>query len=237
VSKNLKNLLDNNVMSVKQKANGASYFSKKTIDYSNLKIDLFKTAFEIKCQVKAFYFPSYQLPVVCGYRVYRATILESRTFLKCGAIINDNEFYFDISTIDYDLRLYKDQREGLFESAKVGDLRILKKFITNGYEITQRSAEGWDIAIIAAYNGKFEYLEYVLNELNWDINTKNNNGTTLLMYLMTYASNRDNPEFLEKFIDCFKADLYSKDYFGNDVTFYAEKYANQRIINIFKLNK
>lgn len=236
VSKNLEHIIYDSVKSERQTTDGASYFSKKSIDYSNLKIDLFKTAFEIKRQIQAFYFPFYQLPVVHEYRVYKAAVLQSRSFVKCGTILNDSEFYFDISTIDNDLRLYKDQREELFASAQEGDIALLENFISNDYDIAQRSKEGWDIAIISAYNGKFEYLEYLLDKLHWDINTKNNNGTTLLMYLMTYSSNHDCLEFLEKFIKCYKTDLYVKDYFDNDIMFYAEKYGNKRIVNFFKLN-
>jgi methionyl-tRNA formyltransferase len=236
VSNNLESIIYNNVIGEKQATNNASYYSKKSIDYSNLKIDLFKTAFEIKRQIQAFYFPFYQLPVVNGYQVYKSSILGSKSSFKCGTVIKDYDFYFDISTIDYDLRLFKDRREELFKSAKLGDITSLEHLISNGYDIFQRSKEGWDIAIISAYNGKFEYLEYLLGKLHWDINTKNNNGTTLLMYCMTYSSSHDCPEFLMKFLKCYETDLYAKDYFDKDVMFYAEKYGNQRIVNIFKLN-
>lgn len=236
VSNNLESIIYNNVIGEKQATNNASYYSKKSIDYSNLKIDLFKTAFEIKRQIQAFYFPFYQLPVVNGYQVYKSSILDSKSSFKCGTVIKDYDFYFDISTIDYDLRLFKDRREELFKSAKLGDITSLEHLISNGYDIFQRSKEGWDIAIISAYNGKFEYLEYLLEKLHWDINTKNNNGTTLLMYCMTSSSSHDCPEFLMKFLKCYETDLYAKDYFDKDVMFYAEKYGNQRIVNIFKLN-
>ena len=61
---NFKNILNDNYSTVPQEKINSSYFSKKSIDYSNLKIDFKRTSFEIHNQIRAYIFKEYQLPVI-----------------------------------------------------------------------------------------------------------------------------------------------------------------------------
>lgn len=85
----------------------SSYYSKSSIDYKNLKIDLQKTAFEINAQIRAFYFPEYQIPEIHNYPIRASKILSERSFQKPGTLLEDRSSYIVISTIDYDLKLIK----------------------------------------------------------------------------------------------------------------------------------
>lgn len=232
VLKCLNSVLNDNINSRPQSATKSSYYSKNSINYSNLDIDLCKTAFQIVCQINAYIFPAYQLPVILGTCVYKAQILKEKSLVKAGSIIQNERFFMDVSSIDYNVRIYKDLREDLYRSAELGDLDALKNFIENNYDIRQRSREGWDIAIISAYNGNLTYLMYLLDVLNWNIETANNNGTTLLMYVMTYASRKSDLIFLQTFLSKYNLNLKVQDYFGKDVFYYAEKYNNQDVINL-----
>jgi hypothetical protein len=234
VIENIENILNNKIIAIPQSSFQSSYYSKKTIDYTNLRIDTNKTAFEIQSQIRAFTFPAYQLPIIGGTKVYKSLITNVKTDKKAGTIISETDFELCIATIDYDLILYKDLRDVLFASAKDGNIEVLHKFIEEDYDIHQRSKEGWDIAMITAYNGKYTYLEYLLNEKGWDINVVNNNGTTLLMYLMTDAATNNHILSLKNFIDTYKPILHQKDYYGNDVFYYAEKYKNEKVIKLLK---
>lgn len=104
---NIESLLSGNFTKQRQLPMNSSYYSKKTIDYSNLQIDLRKTAFEIVNQIRAFNFKEYQIPVVFEKLIESGTILSSKSTLRAGTIISETEDYLDISTIDYDLRLRK----------------------------------------------------------------------------------------------------------------------------------
>jgi len=85
---------------------GSSYYSRTSIDFSNLVVDLNKTAFEIRNQIRAFNFKEYQVPVVYGHEIMSAEILDSSSIERPGEILAERELYLDIATIDYDVRLY-----------------------------------------------------------------------------------------------------------------------------------
>lgn len=232
VRRHLQEIIDNKCRPVKQSNIGSTYFSKNTIDYKNLKIDLKVTAFQLLRQINAFVFPAYQLPVVSGYEIYDAEISDVRSMKSAGTIVKDIDFYFDVTTIDYDVRMYKNRINALIESAKVGKIEILKNFINHSYDIHQRTIEGWDVAIVAAYHSQFDYLDFLLDELNWDINTCNYNGTTLAMYLMTVASNENNLVYFKEFLKREELDLSLKDYSDTDIKNYAKKYGNVNVISL-----
>ncbi|MFM7406227.1 MAG: formyltransferase family protein [Cuspidothrix sp.] len=104
---NIHNLVSKNYQQTKQPSKLSSYFSKSSINYSNITIDLNKTAFEIRNQIRAFNFKEYQIPEVYGHKIVASDILNSITRILPGSILLETEQYIDICTIDYDLRLYK----------------------------------------------------------------------------------------------------------------------------------
>ena len=120
----------------------------------------------------------------------------------------------------------------LFEACKSGDLELLKLFSQNNYCLQQRSKEGWDALIISAFNGHLETIKYLIEELAWDVKTVNNNGTTFLMYVMTMCSLSKQTVNLEYVISLPAINIFKKDFYGNDVFYYAQKYAYQPVINL-----
>lgn len=108
VDNNIDNIINNHYHSYPQPIIGSTYYSKMSIDYANLAIDLNVTAAQLDRQVRAFYFPAYQLPLVHGYRISHTKILRKKSYAKPGSILKDTEQWIDIATIDFDVRLYKD---------------------------------------------------------------------------------------------------------------------------------
>jgi len=104
---NFLKIIEENYEAKKQPSCGSSYYSKSSINYSDLSIDLNKTAYEIRNQIRAFAFKEYQLPVVHGYRIISAEILSSSEKIKPGTVLLDSTSHIDIASIDYDLRLIK----------------------------------------------------------------------------------------------------------------------------------
>lgn len=234
IKKNIHFILDREYTTIPQNNYNSTYYSISSIDYGNLKIDLKQTAFQIQRQINAFVFPAYQIPSVKNYLIYNTEILPEKSNINPGKILKDEFYFLDVSTIDYNIRLYKDLRNILFNLAEKGNLQMLSEFIKAGYDIYQRSTEGWDIAIVAAYNDQFEFLDYLLDHLNWDINTRNNNGTTLVMYLMTKASRETETKYFEKFLTRKDLNLSLVDFCKNNIWEYAMQYENEQIINILK---
>jgi methionyl-tRNA formyltransferase len=83
----------------------ASYFSRLELDYSNIEINFNKTAYQVHNQIRAFIFPEYQLPVVCGRKVIKSEILNIRSTKKPGLLVRKDTSSACISTVDYDVRI------------------------------------------------------------------------------------------------------------------------------------
>jgi methionyl-tRNA formyltransferase len=103
--KNFLKLFNNRFRYFKQNTNNSTYFSKSSINFKNINIDLNKTAFEIHNQLRAFTFKHYQLPLVKRKKILSSRILKSKSGLKPGKIIAQSDKYLKISTIDYNLLL------------------------------------------------------------------------------------------------------------------------------------
>lgn len=84
---------------------GSTYFSRSSIDYANLKIDLNRTAFEVTRQVNAFVFPQYQLPELFGEQIEMAQCTPHRSDAKPGKIVRRSDRLICIATIDFDVEL------------------------------------------------------------------------------------------------------------------------------------
>lgn len=95
--KNIKNILEGNFISTSQQAIGSSYYSKKAIDYSNLKFDYKKTSFEIYNQLRAFIFPEYQLPTIDNEEIFKVELTNTKGDF-CNII--KKESFYEITGID-----------------------------------------------------------------------------------------------------------------------------------------
>lgn len=102
---NLSNLISGNISVIPQDKWEGSYYSKKSINYKCLKIDLNQTAINIYNQIRAFTFKDYQLPVIYDKTIISCEILENRSTGKAGSIVAESEGTFILATIDYDILL------------------------------------------------------------------------------------------------------------------------------------
>jgi len=51
-----------------------SYYSKESLSFNDCKIDFNKTSFEIHNQIRAFIFPGFQLPEICGKNIIKSML-------------------------------------------------------------------------------------------------------------------------------------------------------------------
>lgn len=107
VVKYVDKLIKNHYTSRPQSATGSTYYSKKSIDFDNLKVDMNVTAEQIDRQIRAYCFPIYQVAQVFGYSVARTKITRERSAVSPGTIIKETEQWLKITTIDYNIYLYK----------------------------------------------------------------------------------------------------------------------------------
>lgn len=107
VIKNVDRLINRNYKTYPQSSENSTYYSKKSIDYSNLNIDLNTTATQIGRQIRAFYFPIYQIMRVYEFPIKSFRITQEKSLAKPGTILNETAKWLKIATIDYNIILYK----------------------------------------------------------------------------------------------------------------------------------
>ena len=213
LEENLSDIVFGKTISKPQLSIGSSYYSSKSIDYKNLEVNLNATAQEIKNQIRAYTFPEYQLPKVHGFYINSADILSKRSSSKSGELIKTSEQKINISTIDYDLSLFRDKTYELFEAASSNNIALAEECLEYGANINARIKNGWTPTIVSCYRGSLEVLLLLIKK-GADINLPNYKGTTPLMYAMSfYELSKEKSVFdalIKSGADTEILDFYSK---------------------------
>ena len=218
LQKNIKHILHGSYKKKSQRFRGSSYFSKASICFSDIRIDLNKTAWEIGRQIRAFSFRDYQLPTVHGKTVVNFEILDSRSLRRPGEIIEEHEESICISTVDYDMVLYADKIDSIFSLIGNEYGNNIGKLIKNIINIDDRNSKSWTLLMIAAYNGNLNLVKELVG-LGANVNSENFKGTSVLMYAKDNVLKTNNNE-LFKFLLKMKADLGHKDFLGKSIREY-----------------
>ncbi|MDX6914043.1 formyltransferase family protein [Pectobacterium carotovorum] len=204
----------------KQNHINSSYYSKKSIDYKNVKIELNRTAFQIKQQINAFTFRYYQLPKVLGYDIFGSKVLEDKSILKAGSVVEDNYNYVILSSIDYNIMLFKDNFSKILELSKSATFEELVLEAPFHNILLEKNEKGWSPIIVAAYHGNIELIKKLV-EIGADVNDTNYNGTTVAMYLKNYVVKSKDYHLMEELV-ALGADLNIRDYNGLNIFDYLE---------------
>lgn len=212
VKKTFPDLLDGKYERKKQHHTNSSYYSQKSIDYKNIKIELNSTAFQINKQINAFTFRYYQLPLVSGYKIFGATVTNKRSSLKPGAIVEETNKYIIISSIDYDIILYKDNLTRILELSKSASFDTVSSEASFQKILFEKNEKGWSPIIVAAYHGNIELIKELV-KAGADINDTNYNGTTVAMYLKDYIIKSKHYHLMDELLN-IGANLSIRDYSG-----------------------
>lgn len=182
---NFSRVLVGNFQPLQQSVVYSSYYSRKSIDYKNSKPNFYKTSFEVHNYFRAMTFREYQLPKFFGWDIYMSEIMTQKSNLTPGRIKEENEKFFIVSTIDFDIKLFKDYYGLFWSHCSSGDIDNIRSCILHIPQINLRNNNGWNGIILATYNGHFQIVEELLKN-GADVSSKNYNGTTLLMYALSY---------------------------------------------------
>ena len=131
-------------------------------------------------------FRDYQLPTINQYNVTHSKILETKSKVPAGKLINENNISFKFSTIDYDIIIYKDMFNEMLEACKNGNIDSIKKFINNDYNLNEQNSIGATPLIMACSNGRFDIIDLLITN-GADIDTSDYNGKTPIMYAYDYC--------------------------------------------------
>lgn len=175
VESNLESILKNNYRSRVQECKNASYYSKSCIDFSNIEIDLRKTAYQIKNQIRAYNFREYQIPVVKGKSIIATEITNERSKDKPGVVIQQNKYGFILSTLDYNIILYFDRFYELIHACMNGDYECVKEICTVPAHINEVDEKGDTPLLVAAKYNHIEIVKFLLLS-GADLNVKNYSG-------------------------------------------------------------
>lgn len=127
--KNFQNLVRNNFLKKNQSCDYSTYYSRNTLDVKDVNIKFNQTAFQIKNFVNAFNFRPYQLPFFYNYKINRLIISNNRSIKKFGEVIFECDEFYKVSTLDYDVFLFKDYFDDLKTFCKSKDICSLRKII------------------------------------------------------------------------------------------------------------
>lgn len=210
----------------------SSYFSKSSIDFKNLNVDLNQTAISIHNQIRAFNFREYQVPKVFSTDIISSKILNINSNKKPGTILYKNDICFVISTIDKDIVLYKDRVKDLFVACENGYNQIVDRLLQIPKIINIQNKNGWTPLIVAIYNNKKDIVKTLL--LNGaDLSICNFKGTTPLMYARSAYSEHKDSEILQLLLK-LGVDIHQKDYSNKSVLDYCIENNEIEVLNIIK---
>jgi len=224
-------LLSGEFSSSPQSPTGSSYFGKNSIRFNNPVIDFDAAAYQVEAWIRALNFRPYQLPLFESTRISHAKILNISSSHKPGKVEqHSKKDFFDVTTIDYVIRLFPDQMNSIIESAKKDDVDRLKLYYAMNYPMDDWEEHGWTPLIVAAYHNSLNALKYLIS-VGANVNQQNFNGTTVLMYAYTAGVKSGNFECFDLLIES-GANPEMKDYSGCSLMDYVEKNDNAEIADI-----
>lgn len=219
VLKNLEDIIWNRTIAEKQKEKESTYYSRSSISYDKIDIDLNQTAEGVQRQLRAYSFREYQLPEVLGRKIVDSRILNSRAEGKPGTVLFQTEDYIVLNTVDYHITLIIDKFSELMTACTNGDMEMVKKICAYSKNvINSKDDNGWTPLICATYNNQIEIVKFLIST-GADVNVVNRNGTNLLMYAKeAYRNNADNTLF--KLFSQMGISARKRDYKGRDLLSY-----------------
>lgn len=213
---NLRSVFNHSYKAYQQPIDDSTYYPRADIDYANNIIDYNRTALQIDRQVRAFSFRAYQLPKFNEFSIVSAVVTCYKSTAKPGTIISEDFNYIQIATIDYDVILYKERMDDIICYVKDGDLESLKRVKNlRDYIHEHEATHGWTLLMVAAYNAQYEIAKYLMS-LGSNINARNNNGTTVIMYAKDGMLNANDDKLFHYLLEQ-GANPYLKDYSGKNL--------------------
>jgi methionyl-tRNA formyltransferase len=209
--KNIESILQGGLAKKPQDWSASTYYSKNSINFNSIDLDVNQTAANIIRQVYAYSFREYQLPKFLNKKIVEAVVLDAKSRKKPGSVLVEGVNSLVISTIDYDLELHFDGIDLLHKFSNCDESEAAS-LLRNLAGINDRNDRGWSPLIVAAYNGNHRVVNFLL-ERGALVNDENYNGTSVLMYAKDFALKAKDKTTFNRLIE-FGADLEKKDFYG-----------------------
>ena len=235
VKKCLGKILKKEIMETRpQKNRNSSYFSKKSINFKKIYIDLNKTAESIHNQIRAYNFREYQLPKVFDKKIFSSSILNTSSNKKPGSILFENDILFKVSTVNKDMYLFKDKSKELLMLCKTQSHKLIKKLLKIPKIVNVQNKKGYTPLIVAINYNQKKVVKLLLNYAA-DLSICDFNGKSSLIHCKNSYSKYKDPSII-KIILSSNLDVYQKDYKNKNVFDYAGKKDEIEALNLIKVN-
>jgi len=220
-------LIENNFQSNEQALDGASYYSKKSIDYTNLIVDLAKNSLDVSKQIRAYTFRDYQLPCINGFNIFGHSISNIPSVEAPGTILEITKDYLIVSTSDFNIKVYVDRFQSLIDAVIENNKeKVVSVLHSNPLMIDETDKRGWTALIISSFNGYNEITDLLLHA-GASVDKPNPKGTVPLMYAKEHALKTGDLHgmvtLLENGADKSHKDIFRKtiyDYLDPDSKYY-----------------
>jgi methionyl-tRNA formyltransferase len=204
-----------------QSSFNSSYFGKKSFNFNDTKINFHQTSFQIHNYCRALTFREYQLPRFKNWDIRKSFISNQKSNTKPGSIIFENETKFLVSTIDFDIELYKDYLSQLFECCKLDNFNKANEIISLIPDLNETSNNGWTPLMVACYHGSINITKLLI-ENGADFKKMNYNKTSLIMYAKDAFLRDRNIDLIQYLLKC-GLKLDHKDIYGKSVIDYLDE--------------
>jgi methionyl-tRNA formyltransferase len=225
---NFEKLLNDDFQSKPQSPIGSSYYSRKSIDYANLKVSFWATAQQVHNYVRAFSFYEYQLPRVFGAPIWKSEITPEPSVGKPGELAREDEHSFVVNTVDFNVRLFKDYSLRLFEAVAAGDETRVRELAALTHDVNLTNRQGWSALMVACYQHRASAVAALL-AAGANVNQHNLNGTSVFMYAKDGAVNSGDTTLLDTLLQ-HGADINWRDFTGKTVLDYCRANGNQDVV-------
>lgn len=179
VIKNIQRLLKGSPKATEQ-AGTESYYGKRSLDFDNLEINFNKKSRLVKKQILAFTFRHYQLPTVKGHAIFGCQISTRKSDLCAGEIVSETDNAMIVATRDYDLIIYKDCLDHLFNLIRIKETeKSIKILSENPFLINEKDSRGRSALSLAAELGNHELVCFLV-ENGADADDYDYQGTGIL---------------------------------------------------------
>lgn len=219
--------ITNNTYSVrKQPSYLSTYYSRNSFNFRETKIDFNKTAFQIYNYIRALTFREYQIPKFNNREISRSRITSQKSEKKPGSVILENKTMFVVSTIDYDIELYKDYLNQLLDCCKIDNFNKAVEIMPFITDLNESCVNAWTPLFVSCFHGSLNITKLLI-ERGANIRKMNHNKTNLLMYAKEAFLLNKNPDLIKYLLKC-GLNLDDKDIFGKSVVDYLNE--EQKII-------
>ena len=230
--RNIQGLIERKEVSKQQESIDSSYFSTSSIQFSNLSPDFRQTAFQFHNWIRGFTFREYQLPIVFGDAICKSQIADTKSNSLPGTIVSESDYLLTVSTIDFDVKLWKDLPSLFHRCLADGKKESALAVLNSMEDIEKTTVEGWTPLMVAAYHADAHFVSQLLND-GANYNSTNRNGTTVLMYAYSGAAKTGRLDALKLICEC-SPDFDAIDHSQKNVFSYAEENGDDAINEFIK---